>query len=163
MGAGKSTIGRQLAKQLDMEFIDSDKEIEKQTGASINLIFEIEGEQGFRERESRMLKQLSERENIVLATGGGAILAEENRRTLRRNGTVVYLHASVDTQLERTRNNKNRPLLNTGDPRARLEELMNMREPIYRQEADLTINADRRSAARVAKEIIKRLQEQDAR
>jgi len=159
MGAGKTTIGRQLAKQLDMEFLDSDKEIEKLTGASINLIFEIEGEKGFRERETRMLEQLSARENIVLATGGGAVLSEENRKILRRNGTVVYLHASIDTQLERTRNNKNRPLLNTEDPKARLEELMKIREPIYRQEADLTINADRRSSGRVAKEIIKRLTE----
>lgn len=157
MGAGKTTIGKQLAKQLNMEFIDSDREIEKHTGASINLIFEIEGEAGFRERETRMLKQLSERDNVVLATGGGAILAEENRKLLRRNGTVVYLHTSVDTQLQRTRNNRNRPLLNTDDRRGRLEELMKVREPIYRREADLIINADRRSAVRVAKEIIERL------
>lgn len=157
MGAGKTTIGKQLAKQLNMEFIDSDREIEKHTGASINLIFEIEGESGFRERETRMLKQLSQRDNIVLATGGGAILAEENRKLLRRNGTVVYLHTSVDTQLQRTRNNRNRPLLNTDDRRGRLEELMKVREPIYRREADLIINADRRSAVRVAKEIIERL------
>lgn len=154
MGAGKTTIGRQLAKQLNMRFVDSDKEIETHTGASINLIFEIEGEAKFRERETKMLKKLSGEENVVLATGGGAVLAEENRKLLRRNGTVVYLRASVDTQLERTRKNKKRPLLHTDDPRARLEELMKVREPLYRQEADLIINADRRSSTRVAKDII---------
>lgn len=157
MGSGKTTIGKQLAKQLNMEFVDSDKEIEKHTGASINLIFEIEGESGFRERETRMLEQLCARDNSVLATGGGAILAEENRRLLRRHGTVVYLQASIDTQLQRTRSNKNRPLLNTSDPRKRLEELMKVREPIYREEADMIVNADRRSATRVAREIIDRL------
>ena len=161
MGAGKTTIGRQLAKQLNMRFVDSDKEIENHTGASISLIFEIEGESKFRERETKMLRELSSEDNVVLATGGGAILAEENRRILRRNGTVVYLHASVDTQLERTRNSKKRPLLNTDDPRARLEELMKVREPLYRQEADVIVNADRRSSARVAKEIIDQLPNRD--
>jgi len=159
MGAGKTTIGRQLARQLHMDFIDCDREIEKRTGATINLIFEIEGEEGFRQREQKMLEELSQHKNIVLATGGGAVLREENRRLLRSSGTVVYLHASVDTQLERTRNSKNRPLLNNRDPRGRLAELMTHREPLYRQEADIVINADQRSAASVAREIVQRMEE----
>ena len=157
MGAGKTTIGRQLAKQLNKEFVDSDQEIERRTGASISLIFDIEGEDGFRKRESAMLEELTGRSNIVLATGGGAILTESNRRNLRRSGTVVYLHASVDTQVERTRNNKNRPLIEGKNPRGELESLMKIREPLYRSEADLTIDAENRSAASVAKDIIRRL------
>ena len=106
MGSGKTTIGRNLAKQLHKQFVDSDQEIEKRTGAAISLIFEIEGESGFRERESKIVEALTLRKNIVLATGGGAILEEDNRRAMRRSGTVVYLHTPVETQLKRTTNSK---------------------------------------------------------
>jgi shikimate kinase len=153
MGVGKTTIGRHLARLLGMEFLDSDQEIEKRTGATIPLIFEIEGEAGFRKRETDMIDELSGRENVVLATGGGAILAEPNRRVLRKRGLVVYLHASVDTQLARTGKSRHRPLLETGDRRGKLEELMNVREPLYRQEADLVVDTENRSPLSVAREI----------
>lgn len=159
MGVGKSTVGRQLAKQLKINFIDADQEIEQRTGASINLIFDIEGEPGFREREERLIEELSQKGNIVLATGGGAVLREGNRKNLRRAGIVVYLHAPVDTLLKRTRNSKTRPLLQTGDPAAKLRQLLQERDPLYRQVADIIVDSDRRSAASVARSIIKRIEE----
>jgi shikimate kinase len=159
MGVGKTTIGRHLARLTQRKFIDSDHEIEKRTGASIALIFEIEGEPGFRKRESTMLDELTQREDVVLATGGGAILSEENRRILRSRGTVVYLQADLDTQLERTSRSRNRPLLQTDDRRGKLEELMRIREPLYRQEADIIVSTDSRSPASVAREIATRLEE----
>ncbi len=161
MGVGKTTIGRQIARMLKMDFVDSDQEIERRTGATISLIFDIEGETGFRERERKVIGEITQQNNIVLATGGGVILDEENRKNLRKSGTVIYLHASVDTQLERTRNNKNRPLLETADPRGRLADLMAVREPLYRQEADIVVEADGRSAASVAREIIRQLQDKN--
>jgi shikimate kinase len=154
MGSGKTTIGRQLARTLKMEFADSDHEIERRTGVGIPLIFELEGEAGFRRRETRMIAELCRRENLVLATGGGAILDEGNRRVLRACGSVVYLHATVETQFQRTRKSRHRPLLRDPDPRAKLEQLMRAREPLYRQEADLVVEADGRPAAAVAGEII---------
>lgn len=157
MGAGKSTIGRHLAKQLNKQFVDSDQEIEKRTGAVINLIFEIEGESGFRERESRVISDLSQRKNIVLATGGGAILREDNRRALRKSGVVIYLHAPIETQLKRTRNSKHRPLLDTDDPAQKLKALMEVREPIYRQEADIIVHCGNRSTHSVVREVLRRL------
>lgn len=157
MGVGKTTIGRALARQLDMEFVDCDREVEKRTGATISLIFDIEGEEGFRERETRMLQELTRRHNTVLATGGGAILREENRQALRANGTVVYLHAPVEVQLERTRAGKNRPLLQTEDPRATLEALMAVREPLYRGEADIVVNIRSRSPQAIAREIARKV------
>lgn len=157
MGAGKSTIGRQLAKQLHKNFFDSDQEIEKQTGALISLIFEIEGEEGFRDRESRAIDKLTKRKNIVLATGGGAVLREENRRAIRRNGTVIYLHIPIETQLKRTSKSKHRPLLQTDDPEQKLKALMKIREPIYRQEADIIIRCNNRSQHSVVRELIRRL------
>lgn len=160
MGAGKSTVGRQLAKQLKMDFVDADQEIEHRTGASINLIFDIEGEAGFREREEKLIEELSQRRNIVLATGGGAVLRERNRRNLRRAGTVVYLHAPLETLLRRTRKSKTRPLLQTEDPVARLRQLLRERDPLYRQEADIIIESDRRSAASVARSIIERIDDE---
>lgn len=153
MGVGKTTIGRSLAKKLGREFVDSDREIEDRTGVTINIIFEIEGEDGFRKRESTMIDELTQRKNIVLATGGGAILNESNRMLMRKHGVVVYLHASVDLQLERTRTGKNRPLLMNGDPRKTLEDLMKVREPLYRQEADIIVNTENRSPGAVANEI----------
>lgn len=158
MGAGKSTIGRHLAKQLHKTFVDSDQEIEKQTGAVINLIFEIEGEQGFRDRESRIIEKLTKQKDIVLATGGGAILREENRRAMRRSGTVVYLHVPIEVQLKRTVNSKHRPLLQTGDPVKKLKALMKEREPIYRQEADLVVSCNNRSPQNVAREVLRKLE-----
>lgn len=157
MGAGKSTIGRNLARQLRRDFVDSDQEIERQTGAVISLIFEIEGEAGFRARESRMIEELAKRRGIVFATGGGAIMREENRRALRRSGTVVYLHIPVETQLKRTSSSKHRPLLQTDDPTKKLEALMKIREPIYRQEADMVIHCNNRSSYSVVREIVRKL------
>lgn len=157
MGAGKSTIGRQLADLLGMDFADSDQEIERRTGAAIPLIFEIEGEAGFRRREAGVIDELTQREHLVLGTGGGAVLLEENRRHMRARGSVVYLCADVDTLLERTRRDRHRPLLQTADPRAKIEELLRLREPLYREVADLVVNTERRSAAAVAKDIAKRL------
>lgn len=158
MGVGKTTIGRYLAKLMNMQFKDADQEIEKRTGAAIPLIFEIEGEGGFRKRESLILDELTRGDNIILATGGGAILSKANRRLLRKRGLVVYLHASVDTQLQRTRKSRNRPLLQTNNRRARLEALMQVREPLYRQEADLIVNTDHRSPRNVAREIAQQLE-----
>lgn len=140
MGAGKTTVGRSLARLLQLPFYDSDKAIEERTGVDIPTIFEFEGEEGFRNREQKMIAQLTELKGIVLATGGGAILREENRNLLTKNGFVVYLHCSVDKLLERTRRDSNRPLLDTADPKARLEELFEIREPFYRACADLIVD-----------------------
>jgi len=158
MGAGKTTVGKQLAKQFGMDFVDSDHEIEERTGVSITTIFDIEGEDGFRKRETRMLEELCERENMVMATGGGAILGEENRKMLRRAGTVIYLNASLDAQVNRTRNRKSRPLLTDDDPRDQLRELMAVREPLYRQEADVIVESGERSVSNVTREIVQKLE-----
>lgn len=157
MGVGKTTIGRALAKQLHKEFVDSDQEIEDRTGVSISTIFDIEGEEGFRKREIAILKELAQRKDIVLATGGGAVTSEENRRVLRSGGFIVYLHASVDLQLERTRNVKNRPLLQNDNPREILTALMEEREPIYRREADLIVDTDEHAPSAVARDLAREL------
>lgn len=143
MGAGKTTIGRALAKKLNKVFIDSDHEIEARTGVSIPLIFEIEGEESFRQRETEVIRDLSGRHGIVLATGGGAVMRAENREYLKNRGTVVYLRASIQNILQRTSRDKNRPLLQTADPRRRLEELSRQREPYYRDLADIVIDTGR--------------------
>lgn len=163
MGAGKSTSGRLLARTLGLTFVDSDKVIEERTGASIPLIFELEGEAGFRAREKAMIDELTQSSSIVLATGGGAILAPENREALRERGKVVYLHASVDHQMERTAHDRNRPLLQTPDRRGKLEELMRIREPLYRQTAHLVVETDGLSPRTVVQRIIRglRLNERD--
>ncbi len=158
MAVGKTTIGKQLARRLQLEFFDSDQEIEKRTGASISLIFDIEGESGFRDREEQMIAELTAMEGIVLATGGGVVLREANRKALRKNGVVVYLRASIDSQLERTKSSKHRPLLETGDRRAALESLTNTREPLYRQEADIIVDTDSLSAGRAARQIARKIQ-----
>ena len=151
---GKTTIGKALAKNLTLDFVDSDYEIEQRTGVTISTIFDIEGEDGFRNREIRMVTELAERKGIVLATGGGAVESEDVRKALRHNGLVVYLHASIDMQMDRTRNSKNRPLLNTGANRREvLEQLMEEREPLYRQEADVIYETDGRSPQTAAREI----------
>lgn len=153
MGAGKSTIGRHLAELLGKTFHDSDQEIEKRTGANIALIFEIEGEAGFRKRETAVLDDLTRRQNVVLATGGGVILSEENRVMLRTRGIVVYLDADLDTLTVRTRRARDRPLLHTSDRRQKLEQIMKEREPLYRREADLIVTTSRRSALAVARKV----------
>jgi shikimate kinase len=158
MGAGKSTIGRQLAKRLNKEFHDSDHEIEARTGVDIPLIFELEGEAGFRKREQTIIEELTRIPGIILATGGGAILDPGNRRNLSKRGRVIYLHASVNQQLKRTRRDRNRPLLQTADPRARLEELMAIRDPLYREIADIIIETDGKRVRDVVRQIIQQLQ-----
>jgi len=145
MGSGKTTIGRQLAKSLDRAFVDSDHEISHRTGADIPWIFDIEGEAGFRARERAVIDDLTQRQGIVLATGGGAILAEENRLALSSRGLTVYLAASIEQLFKRTAKDHNRPLLQTDDPKARLEALMLTRDPLYREVADLVVDTDDRS------------------
>lgn len=157
MGAGKSTIGRHLAEITSKHFCDADQEIEKRTGVSIPLIFEIEGEEGFRKRETDLLAELTKDSGKVLATGGGAVLSEENRRALSANGFVVYLHADIEILYERTRRDRNRPLLNEGDRRQKLEEIMATRDPLYREVADLIVETDKRPAKLVAKNIIDKI------
>ncbi|MDP1930535.1 MAG: shikimate kinase AroK [Gammaproteobacteria bacterium] len=162
MGVGKSTIGRLLAAQLHMPFFDSDREIEYVTGADIPWIFDVEGEQGFRIREARMIDTLSRREGIILATGGGAILAPESRSNLKSRGIVVYLRASVAQQLERTGKDKNRPLLQTENPLAKIKELIKIREPLYRETAHVTVDTSRRSPRSVTAEILRQIEEYKA-
>jgi shikimate kinase len=153
MGAGKSAVGRQLARLLHMDFFDSDEEIERRTGVDIPFIFEKEGEAGFRARETKIIDELSARPGIVLATGGGVVLDPENRSHLGARGYVVYLHTTVDQQLDRTRRGRSRPLLETGDPREVLETLMQVRDPLYREIADMTVETDGRRVKEVAAEI----------
>ena len=145
MGAGKTSVGRVLAKRMNKIFYDSDHVIEERTGVKIPVIFEIEGEPGFRHREAAVLDELTALDEVVLATGGGAVLAQENRDRLHARGTVVYLRASVKDLLNRTRHDKNRPLLQTADPRARLEELYEMSDPLYREVAHIMIDTGSQS------------------
>lgn len=140
MGAGKTTVGKLLARHLNKTFIDSDHEIERRTGVNIPLIFELEGEAGFREREAIVIAELCQLRDLVLATGGGAVLREENRRTLQKSGTVVYLRAQVKDLWQRTRHDRSRPLLRTADPKAKLQELFAQRDPIYRAVADIIMD-----------------------
>jgi shikimate kinase len=163
MGAGKSTIGRLLAKELRLPFRDSDKEIEQRTGASIPLIFDVEGEQGFREREHAAIKELCEMRGVVLATGGGAVLRQDNRDVLRAGGQVIYLCTSVEQQLDRTSRDRNRPLLQAPNPREVLTGLMAVRDPLYREIADIVIQTDERPPRLVVVEILGQLQSLAAR
>lgn len=153
MGAGKTTIGRRLAKNLRKFFIDADQELEKRTGASVALIFDVEGEKGFRERESRIIDELTQLEDVVLATGGGAVLEAENRDALSSRGFVVYLHAKVEELIERTRRDTNRPLLNTEDPISKMREILEERDSLYRDVADLVVDTGTLSLAEAVKEI----------
>ncbi len=159
MGAGKSTIGRLLAKELHLPFKDSDKEIEVRTGADIPWIFDVEGEQGFREREQAVLGDLCQEDGLVLATGGGAVLRQANREALRAGGRVIYLHTSVEQQLERTARDRNRPLLRTANPEQVLRELMATRDPLYREIADVIIETDQRPPRMVVQEVLSRLEQ----
>ncbi|MEW5786335.1 MAG: shikimate kinase [Pseudomonadota bacterium] len=147
MGAGKTTIGKLLARQRGLEFIDSDHEIVARCGVSIPTIFEIEGEAGFRRREAAVIDELSQRQGIVLATGGGAVLLEENRAHLKDRGTVVYLRCQPQELYLRTRHDKNRPLLQTDDPLGRLKSLFTVRHPLYMQVADMVLDSGRQSAS----------------
>jgi shikimate kinase len=158
MGAGKSTVGRQLAEALSFEFRDSDQELQRRTGVDIPTIFEYEGEEGFRDRERQVINELSEQNGIVMATGGGAVMRPENRRDLASRGVVIYLHCSPEQQHSRTARDRNRPLLHTEDPLARLRELMKVRDPLYRQVADMVVSTERRGTASVVKEIRRRLE-----
>ena len=154
MGSGKTAVGRAVALLLNLTFIDSDTEVEERTGVDIAFIFEKEGEEGFRAREREVIAELSLRPDVVLATGGGAILSAESRRLLAERGFVVYLEASIERQLERTRTGRHRPLLNTEDPRTRLEELMRHREPLYREIAQFVVSTDGRRVPTVAEAIV---------
>lgn len=158
MGAGKSTVGRQLAESLSYTFQDSDQEIQRRTGVDIPTIFEFEGEAGFRNRERQVIETLVEGERIVLATGGGAVLDAENRRNLSARGLVIYLHCSPEQQFSRTSRDRNRPLIQTEDPLERLRELMAIRDPLYRQVADLVVSTEKRGTHSVVKEIRRRLE-----
>lgn len=160
MGAGKSTVGRQLAEILARLFKDSDLEIQRRTGVDIPTIFEFEGEEGFRHRERQVIDELSQEEGIVLATGGGSILRADNRRDLAARGLVIYLQCSPEQQFARTSRDRNRPLLQTGDPLERLRELMAERDPLYRQTADLVVSTEKRGTASVVKEILRRLEQE---
>ncbi len=159
MGAGKSTIGRLLAKELRMPFKDSDKEIELRSGANVPWIFDKEGEIGFRNREQAMIAELCGCNGVVLATGGGAVIRDENRRTLYIGGRVVYLRASVEQQVGRTYRDYSRPLLHTIDPARTMRDLLVQRDPLYREIADLVVETDERPLRIVVCDILERLQQ----
>lgn len=162
MGAGKSTIGKLLAAELKLPFADSDKVLEDRTGADIPWIFDVEGEAGFRRRESEVLRDLCTGPAQVVATGGGIVLSPENRRLLRKHGLVVYLQASVDQLLERTSKNTNRPLLQVADPRARIVELVQERDPLYREVADIVCDTDHCTPKQAALMVAERLPQDSA-
>jgi len=157
MGSGKSTIGNIIAKRLHREFQDSDHFIEKRTGVDIARIFDIEGEHGFRDRESSALSELLSTNNRVIATGGGSIMRSENQQLLKQKGYIVFLDTSINQQLYRLRRDKKRPLLQTENPRERLESLSAERRPIYLDLADLAVKTDKRMARRLAADIITQL------
>lgn len=159
MGAGKTTIGKQLAQSLHLEFIDSDQEIEARTGAPIDWIFDIEGEEGFRKREKEVIEELTQKQGVVLATGGGAIIESDNRTFLAGRGIVVYLETSIEQQLERTRRDKRRPLLQSDDPESTLIELNEKRDVLYREIADIVVATNENSIKSVANKIISQINE----
>lgn len=158
MGAGKTTIGKQLAKQLGKAFYDSDHEVEKRTGVKVSVIFDLEGEAGFRKREAAVIKDLTEVDGIVLATGGGAVLAVDNQRVLESNGHVIYLRASVNDLCKRMRYDKQRPLLQNVDIRSKLQDLYNERHPIYTKVADNIVDTGNQSATVIVNQIKKLIQ-----
>ena len=162
MGAGKSTIGRLLAKELGLPFKDSDKEIEDRTGASIPLIFDVEGEAGFRDREQAVIAELCQEQGLVISTGGGADLRAENRQAMRQGAVVIYLHASVEHQLARTARDRNRPLLQTDNPGQVLTQLLALRDPLYREVATLIIETDTRPPRVVVQEIMRFLSDYES-
>ena len=161
-GAGKTTVGRQLAKRTQRTFVDADQAIEARTGVGIPLIFDIEGEQGFRDRESRVIAELANESNLVVATGGGPILRAENRAALRQGGTVIYLHVAPRLLFERTRLDPNRPLLQVADPMQKIVELFAQRDPFYREVADIVIDSTGGSISHLVKQVERELHKQCA-
>jgi shikimate kinase len=161
-GAGKTTVGRQLARRLHRSFIDADHEIEARTGVRIPLIFDIEGEQGFRDREAKVIAELATESNLVVATGGGAVLRPENRAAIKQGGTVIYLHAVPRLLFERTRLDPNRPLLQVADPMGKIEELFAQRDPLYREVADIIVNSVGGSISNLVKQVERELSKQCA-
>ena len=161
-GAGKTTVGRHLARRLQRRFIDADHEVEARTGVRIPVRFDIEGEQGFRDRESKVISELAQQTDQVVATGGGAVLRPENRAVLRQGGTVIYLNAAPRLLYERTRLDPNRPLLQVDDPLRKLEDLFNQRDPLYREVADIIVNSLGGSIAQLVKQVEKQLEKQCA-
>ncbi|QSX34037.1 shikimate kinase AroK [Shewanella avicenniae] len=157
MGAGKSTIGRHLAQMLHLEFYDSDQEIESRTGADIAWVFDVEGEEGFRRREAQVIADLTEKQGIVLATGGGSVQSKDIRNFLSARGIVVYLETTIDKQVARTQRDKRRPLLQVDNPREVLEDLAEKRNPLYAEIADVIVKTDEQSAKVVANQIIDKL------
>jgi shikimate kinase len=160
MGAGKTTVGRQLAKRLARPFFDSDHEIVERTGVPIPTIFEIEGEEGFRRREAQTIQELTETSNIVMATGGGVVLNQDNRRRLHETGWVVYLNVPPALLFERTRHDRNRPLLHVADPLAKLEELHALRDPLYRDAAHLVVDGGRLVASGIVLHLLREFNRQ---
>ena len=157
MGAGKTTVGRRLARLLKFDFIDTDQLLEEKTGVTIGHIFEIEGEEGFRERESRLLAEISDNVSTVISTGGGMILREDNRKLMRKSGQVVYLKAGLEVLWKRLKDCQNRPLLSTENPRQTITDLLNERDPLYQNEADLVIQVNSDSAQKTAMKIFDQL------
>lgn len=157
MGAGKSTIGRHLADELHLDFFDSDQEIERRTGADIAWIFDLEGEDGFRKREETVIHDLTDKQGIVLATGGGSIVSKTVRNRLSARGIVVYLQTTIDKQVARTQRDKRRPLLQNDDPEAVLRALAEQRNPLFEEVADYVIETDEQSARAVANQIINKI------
>ena len=159
MGAGKTTVGKIIARRLKRRFVDSDQEIERRCGVRIPVIFDIEGEHGFRAREEQAIAELVTLEGVVLATGGGAVLSAENRRQLASRGTTVYLHARPEDLHRRLRHDKNRPLLNTPDPGQRLKDLYAKRDPLYRRVADIVLETGTQSIQALARELLLKIEE----
>ena len=159
MGAGKTTVGRQLAKRLGKTFHDADRDVEERTGVSVAVIFEIEGEAGFRKREAEAIEQLTALDDIVLATGGGAVLDPRNREHLKSRGFVIYLHALPAVLWHRTRTDKSRPLLQGADPRERLEAIYGVRDPLYREVADLVVDTGRQGIGPLVSQVLARFDE----
>lgn len=157
MGAGKTTVGRYLARILNKKFYDSDREIELRTGVTIPVIFDIEGELGFRQRERKIIAELTQLNNIILATGGGAVLDTANRRELASQGTVIYLYAQPEQLYRRTAHDSNRPLLQAEDPLKRLQSLLEARDPLYREVADIVIKTEERPIKLVANDVMQEL------
>ena len=158
MGAGKSTIARRLAATLDKEFVDADRELEQRTGVEVPLIFELEGEDGFRKRERDLLAELVMRRDIVLATGGGVVLSADNRANLAEHGFVIYLDTPVDLLVARVARDRHRPLMQTADPKATMREIMRIRDPLYRESADIVVKSSHRSSRFVVREILQRIE-----